>query len=392
MSPTAAAAAVGTGPIYIQTTLDAGRTWSPSIKLTTATTYTIPNSGITINFGTGNLNPGDVAYGVSTAPAVTTSDLGTATTANSALANLYASAQNWECLLLASAMDAAGTVGGVLDAFIVALRALGKGRWWLANTALPTYQESDSTYQTSLQALSNAYATNVAAICGGAARTVSSNTGRSFNYIRPVSMSVGPFALSVPEHIRISETDLGLLPGVSITDQNGAPAPRCHDEMLYPGIDDMRFLALRTDPNLPGVYVNRPHMFGASGSDFDMIPKIRIWNLAFEALFAFFKRRLQKPVLADPKTGFIHELYAKELESSANQALIRACLNKVSAPITGGPATVQVARNDPLLNVASAALTVDARVIPMGYFDFVNLSLGFAVTVLPATPANSSLT
>jgi hypothetical protein len=52
---------IATGPISFTISLDANRTVSGQISLGTATTYVIPNTGITLNFATGSLVTGDIA-------------------------------------------------------------------------------------------------------------------------------------------------------------------------------------------------------------------------------------------------------------------------------------------------------------------------------------------
>src|SRR5580658_1296047 len=44
---------IGTGPIGFQISLDAGRTYSPTIQITTATTYLIPGTNMTLAFAAG---------------------------------------------------------------------------------------------------------------------------------------------------------------------------------------------------------------------------------------------------------------------------------------------------------------------------------------------------
>jgi hypothetical protein len=59
----------GTAGIKLQVSLDAGRTFGPVLSLGTATTLAIPNSGLTINFGAGDLKSGDHWRFSTTAPA-----------------------------------------------------------------------------------------------------------------------------------------------------------------------------------------------------------------------------------------------------------------------------------------------------------------------------------
>lgn len=361
--------AIGTTGNIIQWSLDAGRTWSAQASLATANSFVIPNSGVTISFAAGTPTTGDEIHGTTTAPACTSSDLTDSLTA------LKQSAQSWEFAVLVSPVDA--TIGAILDAWIVSMVALGKPHWWIANAAIPTSAQTDSAYQASITSLSTSYSSTSGSIAAGAARVVSGVPSRGFRYVRPVSLVVAPLINSVSEEVRISQIDGMSLPGVSVTDENGNPAARCHDEYLNSGLDDLRFLTLRTWAGESGVWCNRPRMFGSASSDFNMIEKIRVWNRAATTLFAFFNHRLQQPILVGESTGYILESVAKEIETASYQALANALLSKPKA----SSVSIAVSRTDNLISSATPTLTVDARIQPLAYPDFIDLKLGFAVTV-----------
>ena len=59
---------VGTSGIVIQVSRDGGRTLGRKIRLGTATSYAIPNTGVTVSFGAGTLKTGDYATCVATSP------------------------------------------------------------------------------------------------------------------------------------------------------------------------------------------------------------------------------------------------------------------------------------------------------------------------------------
>jgi len=368
---------LGVAGIVIQYSLDNGRLYSANISLGTATSYVVPRtgvkggSGIVVTFGAGTLVAGDQYYKTCTGPQLTSADIQTA------LTNLQNSAQDFEVLLFASPLDSSGTLLAALDAWVANCVANGNPKMWIGNTTIPTSGQTDSAYQTSLAAYSAHPSSNDGSVCAGAAQIVSAVPNMAFNYIDPISYAVAPLLVSASEEQSIADLDIGLLPGVNITDNNGNPAARCHNELLNPGLDALGFLTLRTWTSVPGVYINMPRLFTAAGSDFDVIQKLRVWNLAQAALFAFFTRRLQKPILVDQKTGFILERAAKELENSAMQLLTQILLSKPKA----SGAQVTVSRNDQLLNTTTPTLTVDARIVPLAYPVFIKLQLGFAVTV-----------
>ncbi len=59
---------IGTAGIIIRTSRDGGRTWGGNIALGTATSYLIPNTGVTANFAAGDLDADDLAVCYCTAP------------------------------------------------------------------------------------------------------------------------------------------------------------------------------------------------------------------------------------------------------------------------------------------------------------------------------------
>jgi hypothetical protein len=59
---------IATGPAQVRYSQDAGRNWSPTINLGTATTLVLPQTGITVTFGTGNLVTGDTFTFTTTEP------------------------------------------------------------------------------------------------------------------------------------------------------------------------------------------------------------------------------------------------------------------------------------------------------------------------------------
>lgn len=59
---------IGTAGIIISVSRDGGRTFGPRLRLGTATSYVIPNTGVTVNFAAGTLKTNDYATVVATSP------------------------------------------------------------------------------------------------------------------------------------------------------------------------------------------------------------------------------------------------------------------------------------------------------------------------------------
>jgi hypothetical protein len=94
-------------------------------------------------------------------------------------------------------------------------------------------------------------------------------------------------------------------------------------------------------------------------------------SLAESALAAYFIRRLNAPVQVDPDTGYILEEEALEIEDGAIKAMEAVLLDKPKA--SGVQFTLS--RTDNILSTKT--LTGDARIVPLGYTETLNISVGY---------------
>jgi hypothetical protein len=360
---------VGTAGITLQTSTDGGRTWAPVVALGTSTTLALPGTGVTLNFAAGTLVAGDTATARATAPAFTAAELG------AGLDALAASQLAWEIVEPVGPIDA--NAFDTLELKLASLASAGKYRAWSGGARMPNEGESEATYLGALSGIFGSKASVYGELSAGACKLTSSVSGRKIR--RPVSVVIAAREASVSEEVDIADVNLGSLSGVSIRDGNGNPDE--HDESLSPGLDDARFAVLRTIEGMPGVYVNRPRLFSPPGSDFQLMPHRRVLNLAHAALRLYFLRRLSKPILVSALTGYILETEALEIEAGARKILAAVLLAKPKA------SAVQFAlsRVDNLL--ATKTLTGDARVIPLAYTEYIQLSVGFYNPALQAQAA-----
>jgi len=350
---------VGTGPISVKWSVDGGRTYSPVTALGTAVVLVLGDTGVKLDFTVGTMVTGEYYTARTTAPQWNNTELGTALDA------LVASAVSWELVHVVGALDS--TFLDTIDGKISAALAAGKYHAWIGNTRVPTVAESEATYLTSISGVYASDATIFGMVCAGACKLTSAVTGRK--YKRPIAFAVAAREASVSEEIDTAAINLGTLSGVSIRDSNGNVDE--HDESVSPGLDDARFTVLRTWDGIAGTYINRPRIFSAAGSDFQLLPHRRVMNLAHAALRAFFIRRVNVPILVDKTTGFILESEALEIESGARAAMRALLLAKPKA------SAVQFAlsRTDNLLS--TKLLTGTARVVPLAYPETISLELGF---------------
>lgn len=369
---------IGTAGITFRVSLDNGRTFGPTLALGTANTYTVLNpdassTGITFNFAAGTAVAGDVVSVITTAPVPGASDLTASFTA------LKATNLNWEALLLSC--NGTSALVDALDAFIQSLQAVGRFCYYVIGYRPMNASEADSAYQTAASTEFNSVADSTGYIVAGSVLQLSSVPQQRNRYVRSPAGAVAALSNSLAAHISAAQPlASNVLPSLTLTDANGNLASRVHDEYLNPGLDDAGFTTVRSWPRSSGVWVTLPRMHCAAGSDFNRLPKLRVWNRFAESLYDFFRLRVQAPVLVNSATGHIDEAFATELEKSA-EAAAKAVLGQ--AP-SASDLQVTVSRTDNLLSAEQPTLTVTGTVVPLGYPEKIVLNLGFAVTLQKA--------
>lgn len=349
----------GTAGIVYRYSLDGGSSWSDDLALGVAQDITIAGVAKFL-LGTGTLIAGDswTASSIGAVPSTTT--MGTA------LDTLAASAYPWDVALIACPMDAA-MFDAVEAKFSGALVTLGKWRHWVGNTRQPTAGETETAYRTALSTIFSSKATIFGTLCAGDAWTFTSVFGRTD--IRPIATAYAARLASVERHRNIASLKLGPLPGVTIRDSNGNRGR--HDEMIDPGLDDLRFVTLRSWDGYAGAFVTRPRIFSNPSSDFRLAPHRRVLNLAVETASRYFTGILNGEILCSAKTGYILEAEALGIERGARRAVADAIL---SAPMASG-VNLTISRTDNIL--AGADLNAEIEVIPLGYPESIKIRIGF---------------
>lgn len=359
--------ALGTTGITYTYSLDGGRTTSALQSQGTSLTLTIPNSGVSFTLGTSTqtILAGETISSACSAPNWDTTTLGAALTAlgNSLIA--------WEQVAIVGPVDA--TILTQLDSKMVSLAAAGKDRWFSCNFRMPKFAalnsgtaETEAAYLTAFSTAFGASATDYGSLCAGADRVVSAVSGRQ--YQRPVVFQLATAVAAVTEDVDVADVNLGALP-CTIRDSNGNSVAGLHDESVNPGLDDARATVLRTWDGIQGVYLNRPRIFSAQGSDFFLIPHRRVMNLAKTTVRNALLRRLNQSVQVNKTTGFILEGAALEIEAFVTAAMTATLLAKPKASAV----SFVLSRTDNLLSTQT--LTGQARVIPLGYTEFINVPI-----------------
>jgi hypothetical protein len=291
---------IGTAPgPAVQLSLDAGRNFGPPIQLGAATTYTIPNTGITLDFATGTLVKGDVAQFATIGPKASTAGVMAALAALAA--STYATG-GWGSMHIVTPFDGADaqTINGYLDtaggpAFFtngLYTRSFLEARDAAAPTAWGGAGETESTWMASLGTdYSAASAKRI--VVGAGYYNMPSALGSGLGmggsvvgapaYRRPGTWAAAARRIQTGAAAQrlISRVRDGNLDAI-VQDPTRDPTDGFiyHDERTTPGLDykivgsgTNRFMAFMSRQGKKGFFVSNPLLMSPPGSQFDLLPK-----------------------------------------------------------------------------------------------------------------------
>lgn len=360
----------GTPGVTYQTSRDGGRTYGAVTALGTATSIVVPDSGgVKVDLGSGTIAAGATIAFPTVAPKWNSTTLATAIDA------LRASIVTWEILHVVGPCDADEAAG--VDLKVSGMVTYGKFRAAMCSARLPVGGESDATYLASLAANFGDFTSKWVVVCAGAIQTVSSISG--LKYRRPFSFVAAAREAASSEEVNTADVKLGALPVARLTDANGNPLH--HDESLNPGLDDAGFYVARSWEGYAGVYVNRPRLPSAAGSDFQLLTHRRVMNIARHTSRMQLILELNSPIIVNPTTGRILERVAREIEARVNAKLAAALLEKPKASAV----TWVLSRTDNLL--ATKTLNAEHRIVPLGYAETIVENVSFTNPALQVTTA-----
>ena len=374
--------------------LDGGQTASALQQLGTATTLTLNlpasagggSSGVSFTLtATQTFLAGDTFSCLTTGPRMTGSD----TTA--ALEALRVTQAPFEAVYLDEEYQA-GLIS-TFDQWIQSQWLVGKFYLGLCNTRgkhLPApATESEATFLTAQSAIAANDATDNVSVGYDMADVASTITGLVLP--RPAGILAGARAMKIPVGESPNFVGRGALDGdPDLTDAATGVNPKWHNEEIYPGADDARFLTLRSRAGRQGVFINQPRILSSSTSDFQGIQHARIMNAACTAAFPLLTDEVGKAVgkkPPNPTTGAINIL-----ESDA-QAIEQYVTEGVRAALKGQVVDVVVtlARDDEIGSNAPAVIHAFIEVEAFAYIGSLPTTASFVrsipITVTPAVAA-----
>lgn len=363
---------IGVAGITYTYSLDGGLSVSAVQALGTATTLTIPNSGVSFVLAAGTLLAADTFSCNVQHARMTTGDL------TAALEALRVSRIPWDDVLIDGECTAATIT--LVDAWLTARESEGKYHCAYLNTRhknLPVPSaESEATFAAAMATLVASSASIRLSVGTDAADLTSSVTALTLP--RPTSLFLAARVMSIPIGRDAAFGEDGPLPGPQISDANGNP--KWHDEALYAGLDDQRLTTLRTENGANGVFITNPLLLSPAGSDYVYVQHARVMNAACTVAFQVLTRELSRGVrkkAPNPQTGkiYIDERDARAIEAMVNEAL--------AVPLEGQVTDFlfTLSRTDDLSANSGATVNSNMQIETLAYIKQINVNAGFAKSI-----------
>lgn len=359
---------IGVAGIVLNLSLDGGRTQEPPISLGTASTYVIPNTGVTLNFAAGTMVSLDTKTFQTVAPTWAAADI------TSAYVALLASLNMPDFAHIVGPMTSTLASGVVTQ--LAAAEGVSRFMSCICDAPLPALGVADATYVAAETADYAAFSNLRIGVGAGGEAVPSAIDARQ--YVRPSSWMCVLRGIANDCAVDAGEVDIGALP-CSLYDANNNLLPYCHDEAKgTSGLDAGRFISLMTINNLIGVYVTNPNIMAPAGSDFSLWQYRRVCDKGASAAYASLVLALSKGVRTDPVTGFILEKDAAAIESACNSALKTVLLDTNRA----SRAYFVLNRTDNILS--TKIVKGKTKIQPLGYIKEVDNDVSFINPALAA--------
>lgn len=319
------AGTIGTAGIRFKLSLDAGRTYGPEIALGTAATYAIVGTGLTLNFGAGDLVKDDTATFGCTPPVSSTAAV------QACLVALEASpysTSGWGSMHITGEWTAAEA--SVIQGFLDDMKA---SKTWtrtilsIRDAGLPAaYGGDDETETDWLSAIVldvSSLSADRVCFCAGHYNIPSKYAITAAGL--PVYRRPGAWALAARQvafggtvrggpqtHAgRVSDGALAQI----VVDPTNDPSDGFvyHNELATPALDDARFCSFTRRKGKPGFFVRNPNLMSPPGSTFKLLPH----GLVMDIGCSLEHQTLEQQINSDVRTndnGTIDEIAAQGIE------------------------------------------------------------------------------
>jgi len=356
--------AVGTATFTYS--VDSGNTVSAVI--TTASTYLIPGTGVTLNFAAGTYVAATTYSFSTTPPGFSSTDITNAMTA------LFGYSQSWGILhLVGASSGSTDSANATASAGIFAVLATQMAG------AFTNYRYARAVMEAPDQVLLGQQTTVTDGLLSAAfAASGDTRVGVAAGYVDLTSVLTGRQvrrAAAWPITARLGARSIVTDPG-RYSDGNLPGIVRVwRDERKQPGLDAARFMTIRTHIGTVGYFASDGVMMAPTGSDYAYIANGRVMDLICAVARPAMLHYLNDSVRVNPD-GTINDKDARAIEQYISAAIKAAVLQPgYISPPTGSTPLVQVNRTNNVLSTAQ--LLVKIRATPLGYLRAITADLGF---------------
>lgn len=317
--------------------------------------YAIPNTGVVLVMA-GTMTAADTYSFTTTAAGYTGTDV-----TNAFNVALGSSIQWGFSHLVGAASNAAGaaTIAATIDTIMTTAQVAYRFTWGIVEC--PTV-EADSALLTAFASFASARTM----VCAGDVGALSPINGRIIrrNSAWIISAHVSGIAAGEDAGFVGSSTAIknvvSLYPNGTVTTWDPT------------ALDAGRFATMRTLVGKQGYFVTNGNMMAASGSDFNLVQRRRIMDIACTTVRAALLNYLNSSVRVAKATGYIDERDAQQIEANVNAQLSAA----VVATGFASSASVVLNRTTNLLSTNNEPVSV--RVVPLAYLKQISVSIGFS--------------
>ena len=317
---------ISTTGITFRISLDGGKNFGPYLALGTATTYAIPQTGLTLNFAAGTVLSGGILRFSTTEPLWAISGVQSAL---SALQTSPFATSGWSSMHIVGAMSGANasTVQGYLNTMqtgYIYTRALVNARDALVPVAFGGAGETEATWLSAiLTDYSAVSATRIDAHGGhyNMPSAIVNPAASTPRYRRPLSFASAARQVTIPPQRHSGRVRDGALAQIVI-DPTTDPTDGFiyHDERNNPSLDAARFTSALTRVGLTGYYIANPQLMSPLGSVFVYLYYGQVMDVASTIANQIGQRDINADIRLNDN-GTIYENEARAIESNMTNAL-----------------------------------------------------------------------
>jgi len=355
----------------VKVSLDGGRSYGPNVQIPASGVYAIPNTGVTVTFGSGTLVVGDSFRLKTSAP------LWDATSLAAALNSLTAVVGRYEFAHVAGPVDR--TTAGTAKTWAAARETAGEYVFAQLGCRDQITGESITTWSAAIQGTDPGFS----GYDGGRYLDVCASHGYVSSYLRAgvyfrknLAVLRSARLASIPARQHPGRVKSGKIQG--LMPDTDALAGVIHDLATYTSLDNARFSGAQQVKGRPrGEWYFTSRTMAAATSDFGEIQRIRVMCRASAAALTALAEYVGDDVETKTDgTGQIAEAAAQAIDGEVSAALKLAVVRAPNDHATSAQARVTRTNNVLSTGTIQCALTV----VPRGSVNAVSSTISYTLT------------